>query len=349
MNWISKLKSTSFFIRLLHWEYWPLPVLYTPVVLYYVFLSLKARSFFFFSAANPAIEMGGLLGESKMGILNIIPQKYLPKTVFVTKHMDVPEMLRQMKTANINFPVIAKPDVGERGFLVVLAKDEAELTAYKKSNIDFIIQEYIDYPNEVGVMYYRLPNQQKGVVNSFTVKKYLSVTGDVNSTLLQLIEQYDRAKLQMEQLTELLAHRLDEIPAEGAVVELLPFGTHSRGAKFLNGNHIIDQALTDTFDKISHELTGVYFGRYDIKCKSIEDLKQGKHFSILEINGVKAEPTHIYDPGFSFFTALNTLFKQWNTIYQISKINHQNGVTYPSFSEGIQATRDYFRYKKENG
>jgi len=54
--------------KITHWEYWPFELVYFPVVLYYFWLSIRARSFFFFSASNPSIETGGMLGESKFGI-----------------------------------------------------------------------------------------------------------------------------------------------------------------------------------------------------------------------------------------------------------------------------------------
>jgi hypothetical protein len=67
------VKYLNFWTRLTNWEYWPFSVIYFPVFFYWLWLSVKARSLFFFSAANPSIESGGMLGESKYRILKNVP------------------------------------------------------------------------------------------------------------------------------------------------------------------------------------------------------------------------------------------------------------------------------------
>ena len=63
MSLWKRIKSTPFMIKLLHWEYWPFEVIYAIPFLYWVYLSARAGSFFFFRAANPAIPNGGMFGE----------------------------------------------------------------------------------------------------------------------------------------------------------------------------------------------------------------------------------------------------------------------------------------------
>ncbi|MEO1451682.1 MAG: hypothetical protein AAFV07_19290, partial [Bacteroidota bacterium] len=156
-----------------------------------------------------------------------------------------------------------------------------------------------------------------------------------------------RAHLQLEALEKREGTKLDTIPAAGEIVELMPIGNHSRGTTFLNGNEHIDQQLHQTFDHISHRLNDIYFGRFDIRCESLGALKAGKNFKILEINGVKAEPTHIYQPGFSLREAYRILFRQWRTIYEISIANRERGVQVPTFREGLVQVRAFLRYKKQ--
>jgi hypothetical protein len=60
------IRYLNFMTRLTQWEYWPFEVIYLPIFVYWLWLSVKARSLFFFSAANPSIENGGMLGESKL-------------------------------------------------------------------------------------------------------------------------------------------------------------------------------------------------------------------------------------------------------------------------------------------
>src|SRR5215218_4343693 len=79
---MKKLTQSPFVIRLSHWEYWPFHVVYALIYPYWFWLCLKARSLFFFSAANPSLENGGFLMESKKSIYDLIPQKYYPRTLF---------------------------------------------------------------------------------------------------------------------------------------------------------------------------------------------------------------------------------------------------------------------------
>jgi len=113
---------------------------YFPVSFYYIYLALKARSFFFFSASNPSIETGGMFFESKWSIFKLIPKKYYPSTILINKEDDVKVISAKMKEAGIEFPIIAKPDRGERGWHVKRIGSANELACYKKAMIvDFLI------------------------------------------------------------------------------------------------------------------------------------------------------------------------------------------------------------------
>ncbi|MDX2247224.1 MAG: hypothetical protein SF052_10630 [Bacteroidia bacterium] len=346
-KFLTKIRNSRFFIRLLSWEYWPMHVVYTPIYLYWFFLGIRARAFLFFTGVNPGMDFGGFFGESKKEILDKIPAEWTPVTLLIPKQSRVETVLSQMETANIDFPVIAKPDVGERGFLVEKVNNPEELQKYILQNpVNFLIQEYVAYPEEVGVLYYRFPTEKTGAISSVTLKKFLSVTGDGVSSVRKLMADYPRAKLQLPLLETSQPALLEKIPAKGEILELVPIGNHSRGTTFLNGNHLIDEQMVKTFDQINSQLEGVFFGRFDIRCRSIEDLKQGQYFKILEVNGVKSEPTHIYEPGFSIWEAYRVLFRQWKTIYRISMANKALGYKFPSLPQGLERMYKTTRYKK---
>ena len=326
--------NTPFFIRLRSWEYWPFAVVYIPVFVYWLWLSLKARSFFFFSAANPSIESGGLLGESKIDILDKIGDAFKPKTLFVPVNGALHTVWNQMLDGGFSFPVIAKPNAGERGWRVEKIEHWEGLVNYCQSSpVDFLIQEYVDYPLELGVFYYRMPNQTQGTVSSIVQKKFLSVTGNGRDCIETLIRQDDRALLQLDALTAKYGDELERIPAPGETVVLMPIGNHSRGTTFLNANHLITPELERLFDEISGSIDGFYFGRYDLRCPTVADLYAGQHIRILELNGAGAEPAHIYQPGFSLWTAWGVLLYHWQILYAISHENHRRGVAYMTLAE----------------
>jgi hypothetical protein len=341
-------KMRRLFIKTCSWEYWPIWVVYFPVSFYFLYLSIKARSFFFFSASNPTIETGGMFFESKWKIFQLVPKEYYPTTIFIEEDMPINIIQQRMKDAGIAFPIIAKPDRGERGWAVKKITTSEELDAYKAAlNVSFLIQSYISYPVEMSVFYYRHPLQKKGMVTSVTLKKLLTVTGDGQSTIDTLIRSNDRSFLQYEKLAQQNKIDFSHVPLPGEAIVLVPYGNHVLGATFLNYNHIIDTALTDTIDTISQRINGFYFGRYDLRCASIEDLKQGKNFSILEVNGAGAEPAHIYEPGFSFFTAQLTIAKHFKMMYKAARENNKNGVAYMSYKEFKQTQRLEKEYRSK--
>lgn len=337
----------TFFIRLLHWEYWPMTILLFPVLFYWLYFSLRARSGVFFSAANPGIDMGGLAGESKMEILKKFPSKLVPQTLVIDKDESLPSMIERVKEKKLAFPLIAKPDVGERGFKVEKVESWKALEAYSDScPTDFLLQEYIDLPVELGILYYRFPGQKKGHISSVTIKEFLTVVGDGKSTVHQLILAYPRAKLQYKSLKETYPQLLDQVPDLGEKIQLVPIGNHARGATFLNGNSHIDSRLVSRFDELFSSLDGIYFGRLDLKCNSIDSIKRGEEFYILEFNGVKSEPTHIYHPGFSLWEAYRVMYRQWKVIYQISIANHKRGIPYDPLLPTLRKLKAHQAYKK---
>ena len=208
--------------------------------------------------------------------------------------------------------------------------------------IDFIIQEFVNLPLEFGVFYVRYPNEEKGFINSITMKEFLSVEGDGKSTLEELILKKDRAKLQWETLRKNYRERLDSVLAVNERIELVSIGNHCLGTTFLNGNHLITPRLNESFDRISKQVSGFYFGRYDLRCASLQDLEQG-NVKVVELNGCGAEPAHIYHPGSSIREAFKVLFTHWRNLYLISVQNHARGVPYISFREGLKT---YNRFKE---
>ena len=321
-------------IKLFHWEYWPMWIVYFPVSFYYIYLAIKAKSFFFFSAANPSIETGGAFFESKWKIFKLIPTSFFPKTIYIGENETIEEVQKRLEAATITYPIIAKPDRGERGWLVAKIKSKEELIVYINSiNIPFLIQEYVDYPLELSIFYYRHPTSDKGIVTSVTFKKLLSVVGDGKSEIERLIVQNNRSFLQYHRLKQINTIDFNRVLQKGEEQIIVPYGNHVLGAEFLDYNHIIDEQLNQTFDKISTQIEGFYFGRFDLRCKSIEELKQGKGISILELNGIGAEPAHIYQPGFSFFQAQKVIAQHYKMMFDSAIYNNSKGIIYLSYQE----------------
>lgn len=341
MKFARRLFHSPFLIRLLHWEYWPFGIVQMPAFFYWLWLSARARSFFFFTASNPGIEMGGMFGESKYQILDKIPRQYVPSSILVRFPAQPASVVASMKSAGLSFPVIVKPDKGERGWKVVRVDDADSLESYMVAmKMDFIVQEYLDFPLEFGVLYRQMPGDLEGHVTSVVLKEMLTVTGDGTSTLRQLIFSFDRARLQWRRLKKKYATHLQTVLEKGKRMELESIGNHRLGTKFVDAGYLINDELSRSFTHISSCIEGFYFGRYDLRCATTEDLFTG-NVKIMELNGCGTEPGHIYHPGTSIWKAMRTLLAHWNSIFLISAENHRRGVAYISFRTGLRIFREF--------
>ncbi len=326
------MRVPLFIAKFSRYEYWPWWLFYLPVLPYWLYLAIKNKSLAYFTVANPGIELGGFYGESKTEILDLIDKQYLPKSVYVDNSIDFGSILDQMKVVGLSYPVIAKPDVGERGNQVTLIHNQQELILYNlRSNSKYIIQEYIVYTIELGVLYSRMPNSQKGKVSSVTLKEFLSVIGDGKSTIKELMQKSLRARFQIERLSAEFGDKMNIVLKEGEVKLLEPIGNHCRGTKFIDNNYLINEKLNEVFDKICLPIKGFYYGRFDLKVKSIEDLYLGKNIRIMELNGASSEPGHIYDPTSTLLKAYNDLLYHWKLLSDVSRGNMKLGFKPVSF------------------
>ncbi|MBL7874420.1 MAG: hypothetical protein JNL53_02075, partial [Cyclobacteriaceae bacterium] len=208
---MQKLLRSNFFIKLKSWEYWPFGIIQAPIFLLWIWYAIKERSLLYFSASNPSILTGGMMGESKYEILRHVADPIKPKTVLIKLPSTKQSIVDTLKENGFSLPVIFKPDLGERGWMVRKINTEADIEKYlSEIKIDFIIQELVGMPLEFGVFYVRFPSQKIGIVNSINGKEFLSITGDGEKTIQQLILEKDRAKLQWETLKNTYSNRLNE-------------------------------------------------------------------------------------------------------------------------------------------
>lgn len=285
--------------------------------------------------------MGGMFGESKYDILLKIPEHLRPNMLLIKFPVTPEQVLQQLEQNGLRLPLVFKPDVGERGFMVERIFSVDDIKSYlKKTKVDFIVQELVDLPVECGVFYIRKPTEAEGKITSLNLKEMLTVTGDGRQSLRELILSNERSKLQWERLKIKYHDKLDTVLPVGETWEINSIGNHCLGTKFINGERYITPELEETFDAISKRIEGFFYGRFDLRCESLEALYEGR-VKILELNGCGAEPAHIYEPGFSLFQAWRIIFRHWDAMYEISKYNNKQGVKYPSLKEGLTVYRKY--------
>ena len=337
-----------FLVKIFYYEYWPFWLFFLPLVPYWIYLSIKAKSLTYFTAANPGIIHGGVFGESKIDILEKIKPKYHPTTLFFKVSATLPEVIRGVQLSSLIFPMIIKPNVGERGAEVEKIESESELAHYlKRNDQDFIIQEFVDYDIELGVLYYKLPITGSSDIISIVQKEFLGVTGDGVSAILEILHQNERAMLQLTTLKEKHGAHLNDVLAKGVYENLQPIGNHCLGTKFLSGQHLINAELVSVFDETSNGIEGFSFGRFDLKVNSFEDLYAGKNIKIMELNGVTSEPGHIFDPKFNLFRAYKDTMISMNASCLVSIENMKNGAVVTPLWTMVRLLRSHFSVKAE--
>jgi hypothetical protein len=333
--------------KIFNWELWNFYVLYAPVSVVWFWYCLRSWSVWFFSSSNPTITFGGFEGEGKKEMYDQLPPHLVPRTIYIMHDLTYQEVIQKVRDAGFNYPFIVKPDVGMKGMLFRKIESEEQLVRYhERIPVEYIVQDLVELPVEVSVFYYRYPDQQKGTVSGFIHKELLQVKGNGESTLKELIQQHPRAKFRMDEMEHRHGHRFNRVIPQDEIFYLSYAGNHNRGAHFTNLHKEIDEDLQKVFDKLSHYTDKFFYGRYDIKTTSIEDLKKGKNFLILEFNGCGAEPNHIYDCGMSIWKAYGVILTHWKALYRISRYNHKNGVPYWSFKRGwnyLKQSREHFR------
>ncbi|MTI86694.1 MAG: hypothetical protein FH748_01860 [Balneolaceae bacterium] len=332
--------------RLRNWEFWPIYVIYFPIVLYVVYLWIKFKKLTVCTAANPGMPEGGFIGESKYEILSQIGlQNSVASFAILRANWDIPQRIQEahsfMENKELDFPIVLKPDQGQRGEGVLIIKNSQELENHlSELSEDMIIQEFV-LGKEFGVFYYRYPNQEKGNIYSITGKNLLTLTGDGNHTLEHLILEDERAVCMAEVHFEEQIDDLYHIPEKGKQIHLVELGTHARGAVFWDATHLKSPELLQQLDKISKSFEGFYFGRYDLKVSTLDQFKAGADIKVIELNGVTSESTNMYDSEYTFVDAISILCKQWKLCFEIGYQNHKRGAETPSITHMVKKITEH--------
>jgi membrane protein DedA with SNARE-associated domain len=345
---LRRIAALTIWQRWRRWEFWPAWLFYIPVTTYYLWLSIRYRSFSLPSAANPGMTNGGFIGESKYEILKqlqrvnagAVADAYLVEGSTTTARLLSLYRLRRQHA--IPLPFILKPDVGQRGKGVRLIRANREAFEYLcEVDAPVLVQRYVPGPCEAGIFYYRFPDEPRGQIFAITDKIFPTITGNGVQTIEQLIRADPRAKLILGKYLERFTNRRHEILAAGETLKLVETGNHAQGCIFQDGKHLWSPELEDVVDQISCSLPKFFIGRYDVRYDTAENLKAGRGFQIVELNGATSEATNIYDPRNSLRSAYATLFRQWRLVFSIAAANRRRGTPPASLQTLWRAWRHY--------
>jgi hypothetical protein len=301
------------------------------------------------TAANPSSYAGGLIGESKSQILTLVGSEHRRWIApWTTVDADTDDVLAYaiaaMESSGLDFPVVAKPDVGQRGDGVRPVRDIAELAAYLETfprggrvMLQTLVGDHgtqrapdshpsgLGDAREAGVLWWRRPDDDHGTVFSMTLKLFPAVVGDGAQTTRELIEQDPRARAISSLYHQRHRDRLDEVLPTGERLPLVFAGNHCQGAVFRDGTALVTPELAARIDAIADSMPEFWFGRFDIRFDDLEAFLRGEDLHIVEINGAAAEATHIWDASMTLGAAYRTLFRQFRALFEIGAANRRRG------------------------
>ncbi|MEO7253031.1 MAG: hypothetical protein ABIZ64_02205 [Casimicrobium sp.] len=320
----------------------PAWMFYAPVVVMWLMLSLRYRSFTLPTAANPSFECGGLVGESKnQAMLQVAPgalRWFAPHVLLTRSHSvmaegggsdeDLRVALRALDSAALEFPLVAKPDRGHHGYGVCPIYCVADLLSYIDAfprGETIVLQKLVALRHEAGVFYVRLPGARSGRIFSMNLSAPAQVVGDGISNLRELILAAPLvARCRALQLDS-QHDRLDWIPQARETV-ILAFARSLRlGATLTDGRQWVTPTMLARFDEIADGINDFYFGRFDVRFDRLDEFQRGENFQIVEVNGVGAEANHIWDANTTLRNAYKTLFAQYKLAFHIGHLNRQRG------------------------
>jgi membrane protein DedA with SNARE-associated domain len=329
------------------WEFWPSWVVNAPIALWIAVLAVRHRGLLVFTAANPAIEDGGVVGESKSAILAGLPADWvIPWSVVGTDDLER-RLISARETITARgwrYPLVVKPDVGERGSGVRWVNDDQALRSYlAQEPRPVVLQIPHDGPFEAGIFYVRHPEALRGRIFSITDKRFPMLTGDGRSTLASLVRAHPRFRLQADVFLARHAALRDRVLAAGETFQLARAGNHAQGTEFRDGRALWTSALERRIDEIARGFDGFYFGRFDVRYRDRAAFMAGEDLAIVELNGVTSEATHIYDPSSSIVAAWQTLMEQWSIAFAIGAANRRRGCRTSTIRDLAPRLWTYFR------
>lgn len=302
---------------------------YAPVAVWTAWLSVRYGGFRTITAANPGMPDGGVVGESKFDILSRLPHEWIVPSAMIDRgatEQRVAALGACMAARGWPFPVVLKPDVGQRGNGVRLAQTIEDAGSYFARMHDrVVVQPYHPGPFEAGIFYYRMPGEGRGRILTITDKHFPHVTGDGRSSIEDLVWGHPRYRMQARTFLSRVGLRANEVPGAGEVVRLGIAGNHAQGTLFKDGRALLTPALEARIDAIAREYEGFFIGRFDIRYRDRDRFMAGQDLAIVELNGATAECTNIYDPEGTLFSAYRQLFEQWRLVFAIGAANRRRG------------------------
>ena len=304
-----------------------------PLIIQWLFLSLRYKSITLPSAANPGITSGGMVGEGKLEYFNNMGPLARSLTgdfiwLVANGATSLDHALASMQSAGLDFPVVAKPNLGWCGYGVCKLANHKELEDYLHRfpiGETLILQRFISDDGEAGIFYVRNPGEEMGHLVGILLRYYPRVVGDGRSTVTELMEK----DLRLKRLQTSALHKPDYnpsyIPFSGEIIRLATIGSTRVGGLYSDGTDLITPELTARMNEIARDMGEFNVGRFDMRYKNIDELRRGIGLTIMEVNGAGSEAVQAWDPKYSIFQAYKIIFAKQRLLFKVGAAARKRG------------------------
>ncbi|MGJ7527542.1 hypothetical protein [Variovorax sp. GB1P17] len=305
-----------------------------PLVVQWLWLSLRYGGATVPSAANPHITSGGLVGEGKLEYFNGMGPLARSVTadycgVFNDGSATEASLQQAMADSGLAFPVVAKPNLGLCGYGVRLLADMAALQAYLHAfprDETVVLQRYLPQEGEAGIFYARDPVSGQGRIIGLALRYFPRVTGDGHSTVAELVAADVRARRIARSPRHQCSVPPDSVPAAGQQVRLATIGSTRVGGLYRDGAALITPELVRAIDAVARDMPDFHFGRFDLRYDSLRELGAGRGFTLMEINGAGSEAIEAWDPDTGVLQGFRMVFAKQRLLFSIGAAQRKAGV-----------------------
>lgn len=303
-----------------------------PMLVQWAWLGVRYGSLTLPSSANPRITAGGLVGDTKSeyfaGMGPFARARVAPfATLRPQGRASLADALSEIDRSGLDFPLVAKPDLGWCGYGVRRINDAQALGNYLDAfppDATLMLQAYLHEPGEAGIFYVRHPHQANGAILGMLLRHYPQVVGDGERTVAALVAADTRLRRTTGNALHECCYDGDLVPAPGEVVRLSLIASTRVGGRYEDGTRYVTPQLQACVDAIAKDMPDFHVGRFDVRYRTLHELRSGE-FSIMEVNGAGSEAVHAWDPNYSISDVYRIVFAKQRLLFSIAAANRARG------------------------
>lgn len=313
LTWRGRREIVMKVRRFLQPSGWPSAVLFLPVRLGVALLSLRHRRLTAFASANPSFgRIGGFTGDARSLLMRPFQRdsRCCP-TLALSSDDSADERVREALafSAEHGFPLVCKPEVSENGAGLRIVRDGVTLERLMRAGEEDVVLQPFVRGREFEVVWRRSPGRDDGRIMAVVEKRAVTVRGDGEQTLEELIWLDDRAVARAALYLRCHSRELTRVVPAGETVILNPTGSYGHGARCVHRPDLLTPELDAAVTSFAKRFPGLHFARFDLFSSSTEEFRAGR-FTCTEVGGCCQVSSLIRDGSLRFTRSYAAVWDQ---------------------------------------